>query len=54
MPAPFQQPSPLPAPPAQPASPAPPAPPAPNVVYAGSLPGGTMTRQELADLRARR
>ncbi|HEU4720475.1 MAG TPA: hypothetical protein VFS59_03870 [Gemmatimonadaceae bacterium] len=49
MPAPFQQP----APPAQPAQPAPPAP-APNVVYAGSLPGGTMTRQELADLRARR
>jgi hypothetical protein len=40
-----------------PASPAPVAPakaPAPNVVYSGSLPGGAMTRQDIANLRARR
>src|SRR5919112_5575909 len=38
-----------------PAPPAPPAPPpSPDVVYAGSLPGGAMTRQDVAILRARR
>ena len=45
----------------QPAAPSqPPAPPAPvagpasNVVYSGSLPGGAMSKEDLADLRARR
>lgn len=42
---PFQQPT----PPAPPPKPAP-----PNVVTSGDLAGGTMTRAELADLRARR
>jgi hypothetical protein len=39
-----------------PVPPAPPAPvtPAPNVVSTGSLPGGGMTRQDVANLRARR
>lgn len=48
MSAPFQQ-----QPPAPPAPPAPAAP-APNVVYAGSLPGGAMSKEDLANLRARR
>jgi len=42
-----------PAPKAPPAQPVPPAP-NPNVVYTGSLPGGGMTKQDIADLRARR
>ena len=39
-----------------PAPPAPPAPvaPDPNVVYAGSLPGGAISKADLANLRARR
>jgi hypothetical protein len=45
MPAPFQQP---------PVPPVPPVPPTPNVVYAGALPGATLTRQDIAMLRARR
>ncbi len=49
MPAPFQ----TPAPPALPPPP-PSVPPSPDVVYAGSLPGGGMTKQEVAILRARR
>ena len=44
----FQQP----APPAPPPTPAPP--PQPNVVTSADLAGGTMTKAELADLRARR
>ena len=48
---PYQQPA---APPAPPTPPAPVAEPTPNVVSSASLPGGTMSRQELADLRARR
>jgi hypothetical protein len=51
MPSPFQQPS---APPPPPAVPATPAGPTSNVVYAGSLPGGAMTKQDVAALRARR
>lgn len=51
MPSPLQQPS-VPPPPAPPALPA--APPAPNVVTTGALAGGTMTRQDVAALRARR
>lgn len=51
MPSPVQQP---PALPPQPPVPATPPAPTPNVVYAGSLPGGAMTRQDVAALRARR
>ena len=41
--------------PAQPVPPIPPVPPVPpNVVFAGALPGGAMTKQDLATLRARR
>ena len=47
MPASFQTPAPS-------APPAPAAPPSPDVVYAGSLPGGAMTKQDVAILRARR
>jgi hypothetical protein len=47
MPASYQTPAPA-------APPAPPAPPSPDVVYAGSLPGGAMTKQDVAVLRARR
>jgi hypothetical protein len=47
----FQQSSP---PPAPPVPPVPPALPVPNVVYSGSLPGGAMTKQDVANLRARR
>jgi len=42
-----------PAPKAPPAQPVPPAP-NPNVVYTGSLPGGGMTKQDIANLRAQR
>ena len=51
MSAPFQQPA---APPAPPVPSAPIVGPAPNVVYAGSLPGGAMSTEDLANLRARR
>jgi len=47
MPASYQTPAPA-------TPPAPAAPPSPDVVYAGSLPGGGMTRQDVAILRARR
>ena len=47
MPASYQTPAPA-------APPAPVAPPSPDVVYAGSLPGGAMTKQDVAVLRARR
>jgi hypothetical protein len=50
MPASYQ--TPAPAAPATP--PAPAAPPSPDVVYSGSLPGGAMTKQDVAILRARR
>src|SRR5690348_14455401 len=40
--------------PAPAAPPAPTAPPSPDAVYAGSLPGGAMTKQDVAILRARR
>lgn len=40
--------------PAPPAPPAPVVPPSPDVVYAGSLPGAAMTKQDVAILRARR
>src|SRR5690348_335824 len=47
-----------PATPAPPAAPPPPpaqgVTPSPDVVYAGSLPGGAMTKQDVAILRARR
>jgi hypothetical protein len=43
-----------PAPPSPPAPPPDGAPPSPDVVYAGSLPGGAMTKQDVAILRARR
>ena len=43
-----------PAKPAAPASPAPVKAPASDVVYSGSLPGGAMSRQDVANLRARR
>jgi hypothetical protein len=51
MSSPFQQ---NPANPANPASTAPVKAPTPNTVYSGSLPGGAMTRQDIANLRARR
>jgi hypothetical protein len=41
-------------PPTPPAPVAPAKAPAPNVVYSGSLPGGAMTREDVANLRARR
>ena len=50
MPSPLQQPSAPPPPPPAPATPSGPA----NVVYAGSLPAGAMTKQDVAALRARR
>jgi len=40
--------------PMPPAPPVPPVPPVPNVVYAGSLPSGELTKQDVANLRARR
>lgn len=51
MSAPLQQPS---APPAPPIPPAPVTGPTANTVFSGSLPGGAMSRQDLADVRARR
>ena len=52
---PLQQTPAIPPPAPTPPAPAPPAPvKAPNVVYAGALPGAAMTRQDVANLRARR
>ena len=54
MPLPLQQNPPNPPNPPAPASAAPVKAPASNVVYAGSLPGGAMTKQDVDNLRARR
>ena len=53
MPASYQTPPPA-APPVPPAAPGPVGPSSPDVVYAGSLPGGAMTKQDVVVLRARR
>jgi len=54
MSSPLQQNPAKPAAPAAPASPAPVKAPASDVVYSGSLPGAAMSRQDVANLRARR
>ncbi|MFL5620601.1 MAG: hypothetical protein ACJ79A_19660 [Gemmatimonadaceae bacterium] len=54
MSSPFQQKQAIPPSPAPPATAAPIKAPAANVVYSGSLPGGAMTKEDVANLRARR